>query len=185
MKRALSVLISIALFALPLSAFAAVNAGASCSKLEATSTYAGKKDTCIKSGKKLVWNKGVTVASPKPSSTLTPTATHSPTATPTPTPAGTPTSVPTVTPTASPTPTAPPIIIPKSFEELFGNFDGVGIAAWNSANEKIKKSVAVPVRQNIYAGPNTTVPNSNVKEIFDNATRLFAGFNQPQSFFAV
>lgn len=40
---------------------ALTKAGAKCSKAGATSTSAGKKYTCIKSGKSLVWNKGVTV----------------------------------------------------------------------------------------------------------------------------
>jgi hypothetical protein len=40
---------------------ALTKAGAKCSKAGATSTSAGKKYTCIKSGKSLVWNKGVAV----------------------------------------------------------------------------------------------------------------------------
>jgi len=75
---------------------AAVTPGTKCSKAGATSTYNGKKYTCIKSGKKLVWNKGVTVAKPAPVNT--------PSASPTPTP----------TPTVSPTPT-PSTIAPISF----------------------------------------------------------------------
>jgi len=44
-------------------------AGAKCSKAGATTTAVGKKFTCIKSGTKLVWNKGVTIkAAPKPNS---------------------------------------------------------------------------------------------------------------------
>lgn len=43
---------------------AAVKAGASCSKAGITSVASGKKFTCIKSGKKLVWNKGVSVSKP-------------------------------------------------------------------------------------------------------------------------
>jgi hypothetical protein len=94
-----------------------------------------------------------------------------------------PTATPTATPT--PTPTTAPIIIPKTFDELYGNSQGIAIAAWSSANEKIKKSDAVAVRQDIFVGPNTTIPNANVKEIFANATKLFAGFAQPQSIYAV
>jgi hypothetical protein len=48
---------------------AAVKAGFKCSKAGATTTVLGKKYTCIKSGSKLVWNKGVMikkVASLKP-----------------------------------------------------------------------------------------------------------------------
>lgn len=42
-------------------AIASVKAGASCSKLNATATKEGTKYTCIKSGKKLIWNKGIKV----------------------------------------------------------------------------------------------------------------------------
>jgi len=51
--------------------FAAVKAGAKCTKAGATATASGKKFTCIKSGTKLVWNKGVAIkaAAPKPSPT--------------------------------------------------------------------------------------------------------------------
>jgi M6 family metalloprotease-like protein len=41
------------------SSSAAVKAGGTCSKLNSTTTASGKKFTCIKSGKKLLWNKGV------------------------------------------------------------------------------------------------------------------------------
>lgn len=44
------------------SATAVVKAGAKCTKLGQTSIVSGKKYTCVKSGKKLVWNKGVRLA---------------------------------------------------------------------------------------------------------------------------
>ncbi len=79
---------------------ATAKAGSVCKKLGATSTYLGKKHTCIKSGKKLIWNKGVAIAKPAPtnSPTPTPTPTNSPTPTPTPTPTNSPTPTPTPTP---------------------------------------------------------------------------------------
>jgi len=48
---------------------AAPKAGATCTKKNATATSAGKLYTCILSGKKLVWNKGVALPKPKPSPT--------------------------------------------------------------------------------------------------------------------
>jgi hypothetical protein len=62
-KRTLSTFIVIALCLVPISQAYAANAkaGAACTKLKATSIVKGKKFTCIKSGKKLVWDKGVTV----------------------------------------------------------------------------------------------------------------------------
>ncbi len=87
MKRTLALGIVVAIFASLPSAFAATpKARATCTEVGATSTYAGKKFTCVKSGKKLVWNRGVTVRVPKPVATPTPTPTPRPTPTPTPTP---------------------------------------------------------------------------------------------------
>ncbi len=65
-------------FSLNLSgASAAIKAGGSCAKLNAATISNGFKYTCIKSGKKLVWSKGVKVvkASPKPTPTSTPVPT--------------------------------------------------------------------------------------------------------------
>jgi hypothetical protein len=102
MKRTplfLAFLLSLSLITAP--SFAAVKAGNKCTKAGATSITAGKKFTCVKSGNKLVWNKGVAVKAavkpelnpifkpveptPRPTTT-TPTATAAPTPTPTATP---------------------------------------------------------------------------------------------------
>jgi M6 family metalloprotease-like protein len=85
-RLVLAFVLTVSLIAAP--SFAAVKAGAKCTKAGATATTGGKKFTCIKSGKKLVWNKGVKVSVPKPVATPTPSASAVPTvsATPTPTP---------------------------------------------------------------------------------------------------
>jgi M6 family metalloprotease-like protein len=64
-----ALLLSLSLITAP--SFAAVKAGAKCTKAGSTATASGKKFTCIKSGTKLVWNKGVAIkaAAPKPSPT--------------------------------------------------------------------------------------------------------------------
>jgi hypothetical protein len=84
-KIALAVLVFISLAMLPTSAANAPKAGALCKKVGTTTTANGKKFTCVKSGKKLIWNKGVKVSVPRPSATPTPTASPAPTVTPTPT----------------------------------------------------------------------------------------------------
>jgi len=66
-------LIFIALASLMFSLFAptataAVKAGGACKKLDDTAADSKFKYKCIKSGDKLVWSKGVTVVSPKPTS---------------------------------------------------------------------------------------------------------------------
>jgi len=97
MKRLVTaVVVTLSLTLLPfIPASAAVKAGAICTKLNVTTTLSGYKYTCIKSGKKLVWSKGVkvVVAKPTPTPTPSPTPTPTPSPTPTPTPSPTPTSV--------------------------------------------------------------------------------------------
>ena len=60
----LSLSLVASLFSMP--ALAAVKAGSACNKLNGISYSAGFKYTCIKSGKKLVWSKGVKVSTPSP-----------------------------------------------------------------------------------------------------------------------
>jgi cytochrome b involved in lipid metabolism len=70
-------LVMISLFSLQDSSAVTTKSGARCTKLGQTSVVSFKKYTCIKSGKKLVWNKGVAVSKPitKPTPTPTPTFT--------------------------------------------------------------------------------------------------------------
>ena len=64
MRRVITYLLTACLVIAPTThTFAAVKAGGACSKLNTTSIVGSKKFTCIKSGKKLIWNKGVAVAS--------------------------------------------------------------------------------------------------------------------------
>ena len=87
-------------------------AGASCKTLGAKQISNNREFTCVKKGKKRVWNKGVArriqpTATPSlaPTSSVTPTPTPTPSPSLTPTPTPTPTSTPTVVVTPTPTPT--------------------------------------------------------------------------------
>ena len=100
------ILIVLALALIPVSAVSAqkITPGAFCKSVNQKAVYMNKTYTCVKSGKKLVWNKGVVVKkqTPQPTPTAigdpegaiggTPTPTPSATATPSPTPTPTPTS---------------------------------------------------------------------------------------------
>jgi hypothetical protein len=62
-SKKLSVIV-IFILGLPIApAFSAVKPGSTCKKNGQVQTYSGKKYTCIKSGSKLIWNKGVIVNS--------------------------------------------------------------------------------------------------------------------------
>ena len=76
-------LIALAISLIPVAATSAqkVTAGSKCKVFKQKVTHQSKVYTCIKSGKKLVWNKGVVIVKP------TPTPTPTPTPKPTPTPA--------------------------------------------------------------------------------------------------
>jgi len=93
MRKRLLVLLTVTLVLACLEpvATAAVKPGTKCPKLGQTSTYAAVKYTCIKSGKNLVWSKGVTVkkASPVASPTPSPTPSAAPTPSSSPTPTAT------------------------------------------------------------------------------------------------
>jgi hypothetical protein len=60
MRKVIVVLLAVMLLGVT-PVHALTKAGAKCTKAGVTSTSAGKKYTCIKSGKSLVWNKGVVV----------------------------------------------------------------------------------------------------------------------------
>jgi hypothetical protein len=87
MRKVLAALTVLVLATSTLQASAAVKAGGACTKAGSTSTTGGVKYTCVKSGKKLLWNKGVKViTATKPSAAPAP----APTPTPAPTPVLTP-----------------------------------------------------------------------------------------------
>jgi len=69
-----------------ISAAAAPKPGASCAKLGITAKIAGRKYSCTKVGKKLIWSKAITLPAPHVSPKPTPAVSPTPSATPTPTP---------------------------------------------------------------------------------------------------
>ena len=88
-KNAFAIGLPIALISilLPVSAISAtkITPGTVCKVYLQKVTYQNKVYTCTKSGKKLLWNKGVAVAKPTPVPTPSSTPTSSPSPTPTPT----------------------------------------------------------------------------------------------------
>ena len=154
----------------PLNA-AAPKAGAKCTKAGTTATAGGKKFTCVKSGTKLVWNKGVAIKKPAP--VATPTLTPTPEPTPTPSPSPVPTPTPTPTPTVKPwtPPTAP-----TSFDDLIANYEGISYAAWSKSNAAIAASNDVALPFKALTGINTTLSFKTPATAFDLVSRLYSGY---------
>ena len=164
LKR-LSILAALAISATTLVATPANSAsiaGTACPKVSATKTVSNIKYTCVKSGKKLVWNKGV----------------KAPAATPTPAPTKSPEAVPTPTPT--PTPTFVPPTAPTSFDNLIENYKGIAYAAWSKSRAKIESSNAIASTIVMHQGANSVIPNKNPQIAYDLTARLYDGFAMPK-----
>ena len=157
---------------------AAPKAGATCTKKNATATSAGKLYTCILSGKKLVWNKGVAVPKPTPSPTK-PTAIGDPIgavgSTPSPTP----------TPTPTPTPSFTPPKEPKSFAEIEENYEGVIYWAWKKSKDKIESSKSSIGFFESIIGPNSGILNKNPLIAYETTSRLYAGYEQGSKLYSI
>jgi hypothetical protein len=141
------------------SASGAVKQGVICKKAGITSTVNGLKFTCIKSGKKLVWSKGVPVKKAAPGPV--------------------PTSEPTPTATPKPTPTATPIVLPTSFEDLYENRKGISLAAWQKSSNIIKATTSKAGTLEILTGPNTKPNFDDYPTPVSLVSRLFPSRSEP------
>jgi hypothetical protein len=149
------------------SSVGAIKAGTACKKAGVESIQSGRKFTCIKQGKKFVWNKGVVVkAAPTKVSTPTPIST----------PSATPISTPSATPTPTPTFTPPPR--PMNWTELVSKSEGITYWAWKLAQERKASPGEVTTKFFIHIGPNTVLNTKDPEGIL----RMVAGFysNSPQ-----
>ena len=170
----------------------AIKAGTSCKKAGLQTVDSGRKYTCVKKGKKFVWNKGVVVKA-------APAANPSPSATPTPSPSPTP------TPSPSPTPTRPqlsfietlrsPIVdgkfpiefveypkptrTPTSWDDVYENREGIAYAAWLSTSKTVPTSKSSLGILTVSKGPNTILPFPDIQRAMDLVSRAFPSAKQP------
>ena len=132
-RKFITVIASVSLFLTPIQFLnaAIIKTGANCSKMGISQVINGYKFTCIKSGKKLIWDKGAAVKKPTPtvsvspspiiSNAPSPTASSSPTFSPTPIPSPTP-AIQKEVPTPRPS---------QSFSTLYGLADPIELLAFN------------------------------------------------------
>jgi hypothetical protein len=176
MKKILLVIISASILIAPINAMAAVKAGDACKKAGSTATVKGKKFTCIKSGKKLVWNKGVVVPGAKP------------TVIPTPTPTPIPSVEPTVTPVPTPTPTIAPFVppyIPRTFKELENNLSGIIYGAWLDTVAQMKAGKPQLGNVQIFSAPGTEAGHPSALIPLGLTSQLFSKFPQPKNVYVI
>ena len=181
-------LVALILTLVPITAFSAqkVTPGSTCKVYKQKITYQNKVYTCIKSGKRLVWNKGVTVLKPTPTPNPTPTPIPTPTPTPTPTATPTPTPIPTPTPTPTkssvpmPSPSPSPSFVNLNFETLVGNSSNISFTAWKKAADSINLSYAKNVAPEVYTGPNTKAFYNDLQLPISLVSRLFPNYDEPK-----
>lgn len=156
MKRYLFLLLAFALVSPSQfsSAEAAVTAGGPCPKAGKTSVASGKTFTCVKSGKKLVWNKGKVTTKAKPSN-----------------------QAPTPSPTSS-IESLPPS--PTSFSNLISNYKGISLAVWQNVQNRLMGSSPV-TKFEVLTGPKTIQPKDKpvVDKLLSKASSLLSAFTQP------
>jgi hypothetical protein len=177
----ISVLAITAALISPIQSFAAApKAGTACTKLGSTSIAANKKFTCIKSGKKMVWDKGVAVAKPV---TVAPSAATSSSPSPSPSPV--------VSPAATIFKAKIPISLPVvqnkavTFANAVDQYALIPQTAWQNVQDAISANQQPEIPTNIVIGPNTDTTLERVTSLLKKAQRLFNGFQQPPSFSAL
>jgi len=158
MRKRFLVLLTVTLTAALLGpmATAAVKPGTTCKKVGQTSTAAGVKYTCVKSGKKLVWNKGVAVPKPTP----TPTAIGDPIGAV----GSTPTPTPTPSPTPTPTPTVKPVVENATAKKAFDIIQSARIQS---------SQLTYTYRIGTYAAPDVA---KEVQRLVENAAQIYSLF---------
>ena len=143
------------------------SSGAVCPKAGSVSSTATKKFVCIKSGKKLVWDRGTWIA--KPAAAKAPTNSEVPTATQSASP--------------SPTPLAPVVQGSITFANILDKVESVAQVAYESA-QKTYSSNTTPsgMKSTIWTGP-TTVPVGTMTEDerIVKAMKFWSGYTQPHS----
>ena len=148
------------------NSYAAVKAGSACSKVGSKSVSGGKSYTCVKSGKKLIWDKGVLVPIAKPAPSAS--ASDAPSASP--------------TPKAS---VAPAVVYPKgptSFDDLIENYQGISYAAWSKSSAAIKASTSQSPSFKAATGPNTKLSYPTPAVAFDLVKRMYGDYDSSPDF---
>lgn len=158
---------SIRLFALLLpmflvasNSYAAAKAGSPCSKAKLISISGGKVYTCVKSGKKLVWNKGEVISQTLSYDTAPTDKNPSP------------------SPTQAPWDAAAAVSAksPTSFDDLVENYKGIAHAAWSKSREKILTSNKTDITLRVVLGPNTQLTYKEPQTAIDLVTKLYSGY---------
>jgi hypothetical protein len=143
----------------------AVKPGDTCKKSGQTTSSNGFKYTCVKSGKKLVWSKGVKLPAPKPTVSPSATATPTPSATATPTPSATAT---------------PAVATPLSLDNL--DYQQVYLVSRSEVSKFVAKGITLEGLIDFQVGKNIEPFRVEIaKNEINSAVKLWSSFFKPLS----
>lgn len=147
----------------PITASAASpTAGAACTKAGLTSSTAKKKFTCIKSGSRLVWDKGIAIGNPASSN-----------------------------PTKTRSKNKVPITLPVSqngtitFANAADNYAQIPQVAWKRVQDVIAANPEISIPTTIHIGPNTKADLPVITNSLNRLYKLFSGFDLFESYFGI
>ena len=158
MKRlvfAISLALIITQLTLP-PTFGAKKEGANCVKLNQTTIYAGFRYTCVKSGKKLLWGKGIAVPKQPQTSKTTPT------------------------PIPSTTPARKSPIAPLSgLDQVASRYSDISTLAFRASDANIRSFGTDSAKINLLVGPNSQDLAPRDYLAVHNVQKLFHGGDLP------
>lgn len=155
MRKSLPLILVITLIASTSAspASAAIKPGTTCKGKGTTKISGDKTFTCVKSGKKLIWSKGVLSSPPVAQSA----------------------------PAPSPLPEVIPIF-PTSFNDLEANSDGIAYAVWKNTRDNLEKYPTTDLKISIFTGPKSKerYPASFTEEAIKLGSRVLGAQKQPK-----
>jgi len=164
-------------------------AGSTCSKVGSTTTSAGTKLKCAKSGKKLIWTAAGAAATPAPSAEPTASASPTPTASASPTPTASATPTAKATPVALKAPIPIPLPVPQSGAITFANaassYSQIPQVAWQRVQDVIAANSDVNIPTTIEIGPNTKASMELITKSLKREYKLFSGFQTFPTYSAI
>jgi len=137
-----------------------ITSGVECKTHKQKATYQAKVYTCIKSGKKLVWNTGVAIKS-------TPTATL------------------TMAPSPTPTLIQTPKHIVLTWDNITANYREIATDVYNKGQILIDSNYQPKYKLTVLVGPNTKPSDIDPTAAFALASNLLKNFKQPDEVYAI
>ena len=155
LATACAAIISISLLVPTFASAASPSAGAACTKAGLTSSTSTKKFTCIKSGSKLVWDKGVALGSSAKLKNKMP-----------------------ITLPVSQNGTI-------TFANAAENYAQIPKVAYQRVQDVIAANPEVTIPTTIHVGPNTKADTAIIKSSLNKLFKLFSGFSLFDSYFGI